>query len=315
MKLTRRQAFATTAALFGAAVVRGRARADDLVSIRVGTVASDPGMQPMYAVDQGFFKDAGLDAGLTILGNASNIVAAIASGSLDVGQTSVSPVALARQHGIPIRFIAAAGYYAGGVGNTIMMVAKSSSIASGADLNGKTIAIGILKDLTQFEASTWIDKTGGDAKTVRFIEAKYSEMPAVLDQGRADAAVLLEPYVTEAKASSKVIANLSDTMGGPYMVAGWVSSEDWIRRNPDLVRRYVTVMQRAAVWANAHAKESAEVLVRYAKISPDVAAAMHRLRYAEGSTIDPVTVQRPIDLLVKYGALAPLSAKDIIATT
>jgi NitT/TauT family transport system substrate-binding protein len=314
VNLTRRHALATTAALLGAAAVRGRALGDDLVPIRVGTVPADPGMQPMYALDQGFFKDAGLDASLTILGNASNIVAAIASGSIDVGQTSVSPVALARQHGIPIRFIAASGYYTGGTGNTIMMVSKNSTVATGADLNGKTIAVGILKDLTQFEASTWIDKTGGDAKTVRFIEAKYSEMPAVLDQGRADAAVLLEPYITEAKASSRVIANLSDTMGGTYMVSGWVCTEDWIHRNPDLVKRYIAVMQRSGAWANAHPRESAGVLVRYAKIAPDVAAAMHRLRYSEIATIDPITVQRPIDLLVKYGALAPLSAKDIIAT-
>jgi hypothetical protein len=42
---------------------------------------------------------------------------------------------------------------------------------------------------------------------------------------------------------------------------------------------------------------------------------MHRLKYAETATIDPMTVQRPVDILVKYGALAPLSAKDIIASS
>jgi NitT/TauT family transport system substrate-binding protein len=270
-------------------------------------------MQPFYARDLGFFKDAGFDANVAILNNASNIVVAISAGSLDVGQASVSPVALAHQHGISIRFIAASGIYTGPIGNTILMVSKKSTITSGADLSGKTIAIGILKDLTQFEASTWIDETGGDSKTVRFIEVRISEMPAVLEEGRVDAAVLIEPFVTTAKTTAKVLANLSDTMGGPYIISGWVSSDDWIRRNPEVVKRYAAVMKRAGIWANAHPKESADILVRYSKIRPDVAAAMHRMHYAEGSTIDPVTVQRPIDLLVRYGALTPFSAKDIIA--
>ena len=311
MKTTRRGAIVSVAGLLGFA--RAQAQADDLTPIRIGTVSTDPGMQPFYARDLGFFKDAGLDASVTILNNASNIVAAISAGSLDVGQASVSPVALAHQHGIPMRFIAATGIYTGPVGNTILMVSKKSAIKSGADLTGKTIAIGILKDLTQFEASTWIDQTGGDSKTVRFIEARISEMPAVLDEGRVDAAVLIEPFVTTAMATARVLANLSETMGGPYLISGWVGSDDWVRRNPDLVKRFVAVMKRSGIWANTHPKESADILVRYAKIKPDLVAAMHRMHYAEGSTIDPMTVQRPIDLLVRYGALAPFSAKDIIA--
>ena len=79
-------------------------------------------------------------------------------------------------------------------------------------------------------------------------------MPAALEQGRADAAVLIEPFITTAKASSKVLANLSDTIGGPYVVSGWVSTEEFIRRKPDVVRRYVAVMQRAGAWRTVISK-------------------------------------------------------------
>ena len=40
---------------------------------------------------------------------------------------------------------------------------------------------------------------------------------------------------------------------------------------------------------------------------------MNRMRYVESGSIDPATLQRPIDMMVRYGALTPLSAKDIIA--
>jgi NitT/TauT family transport system substrate-binding protein len=248
------------------------------------------------------------------LGNSAASVAALAAGSVDIASSAIPNAALAHAHGIPIRFIAPAGIYTGPVGNTIAMVSRDSTIKSGADLARKTVAVGALKDLTQFEMFTWIDRTGGDSTAVRFVELPYAAMAAALDQGRADAAVLIEPYITAAKKTAKVLANLSDTVGGPYLVTGWVSTEDWIRKNPDQVKRFIAATQRTALWANRNQKISADILIRYAKIQADVAATMNRIHYLDVMTIDPATIQRTIDLLVKYGALAPMPAKDLIAS-
>lgn len=313
MTLTRRNALGAAAGMLAAAAGVRAARADDLASLRIGTLGIDPGMPPLYAQDQGFFKAAGIDATIDVINTSYSVIAAVVAGSLDVGGASVPVVALAHQHGIPLRFFAPAGVYTGPIGNTNLMVSQASAIKTGADLNGKTIAVSTIKDMTQFESSTWIDKNGGDAKTVRFIEVPYVEMPVALDQGRADAAVLIEPYVTTAKSTSRILANLSDTFGGPYLVFGWVATEDWLRRNADLAKRYAAAMQKTAAWANGHPKESIDGIVRYTKIKPEVAAVMNRMRYPETTAIDPVTVQRPIDMMVRFGALSPLSARDIIA--
>lgn len=313
-----RRFFVTAAAglMSSAGILDGRsgAQAEELLPIRIGTLAIDPSGQALYAQDLGFFKDAGLDAKMTILHNATAIVAAVASGSVDVGFGTTPGVSLAHQHGIPVHFIAPAAVYTGPVGNTILMALKRSTIRSGTDLTGKAVAVSGLKDMTQFETASWIDKTGGDSKGVHFVEMPYSEMTAALEQGRVSAACIIEPFVTSAKTSSKVIANLSDTLGGRYMVGGWISNDDWLHRNPEAAKRFIAVMQKTAKWANSHVKESAEILVRYTKITPEVAAAMVRTRYDERSVIDPQTVQRSVDMMVKYGALAPMSAKDIIAS-
>jgi hypothetical protein len=47
------------------------------------------------------------------------------------------------------------------------MVPKDSTARTGADLNGQIVAINGLKDLTQFTTAAWIDKNGGDVRTVR----------------------------------------------------------------------------------------------------------------------------------------------------
>lgn len=318
MNVTRHRVLAQGTALIGIAASFGAAsraaRAQGVPAMQIGTITIDPCMQPLYAQELGLFKAAGLDPQITIMNNSAAEVAALAAGSIDVASASVPTVAYAHQHGIPIRFIAAASIYTGPVGNTNLMVAKTSPVKSGADISGKTVAVSALHDMTQFETSAWVDKTGGDSKSVRFVELKYTEMATALEQGRADAAVLIEPYVTSAKATSRILANLSDTMGGPYVVSGWVSSEDYIRKNPEAIRRFVAVMQKSAAWANTHQKESGDILVRYAKIRPEIAAAMNRIHYYEGFVVEPSAFQRQLDMMAKYGALPQISAKDIMAT-
>jgi NitT/TauT family transport system substrate-binding protein len=312
MTPTRRDALGLTAGMLALAAGVRAAAADDLTPLRIGTLGIDPGMQPLYAQDQGFVKAAGIDATVSVINTSYSVVAAIVAGSLDVGGASVPVVALARQHGIPLRYFAPAGIYTGPIGNTNLMVLQSSPIKTGADLNGKTVAVSTIKDMTQFESSTWIDKSGGDSKSVRFVEVPYVEMQAALEQGRADAVAIIEPYVTTAKSSARLLANLSDTFGGPYLLFGWIATDEWLRRNADVAKRFTAVMLRSAAWANSHPKDSVDEILRYTKIKPEVATAMNRLRYAETSAIDPVLVQRPVDMMVRYGALAPLNARDIV---
>ena len=150
--LTRRRAIGALTGFAGLAARAGTwpdraGAADGLAPIQVATLTIDPGMQPFYAQEQGFFKPAGLEPTITIMNNSAAAVAALASGTVDVASTSSPTVAFAHQHGIPIRFIAAAGIYTGPVGNTILMTSKTSTLKSGADLNGKTVAVSALHDM------------------------------------------------------------------------------------------------------------------------------------------------------------------------
>ncbi len=113
------------------------AGAADLVPLRLGVMSIEGAAQAFYAQEQGFFKNAGLDVALTVLPNGSSIVAAATGGSLDIGFGSPPPLILARQHDVPVRYIAYAPVFMGGRPLSAIMVAKGSPIKSGADLNGK----------------------------------------------------------------------------------------------------------------------------------------------------------------------------------
>src|SRR5471030_2907006 len=116
------------------------AQAATLLPVRLGAMPIDTAAEAFYALDQGFFTAAGLDVTLTILNNGSSLAAAVSAGSLDIGFASPSTLMLAHLRGLPVWFLAPAAVF-DGTSNNVLMVPKGSSIHSGADLNGKTVAV------------------------------------------------------------------------------------------------------------------------------------------------------------------------------
>lgn len=288
------------------------ARGADLLPIQVGTLPIDPTAEPFYAVNEGFFKAAGLDAKVTVFNNGSTLVAATASGTLDVIASSPAPLILAHQRGIPLKLIASGVIYTGPVPNAALMVLKSSPLRNPPDFNGKTIAVAGLHDMTQYSAQAWIDKGGGNSASVQFVELPYSEMAVALQQGRIDGAGVIEPFITAAKSIARVAGNLNDAIASRYLLSGWCADAGWLGRNPEAARRFIAAMQATAKWANAHPKDSAKILLQYTKITPEVAAAMARSHYDESQRIDAAMLQPVIDAMVKYGKLQPFPAADLI---
>jgi len=296
----------------GGAIAAGtRARAAEPTALQLGAMPIDASAEAFYGQDGGFFRAAGLDVRVTVLNNGSALASATSAGTLDVGFGSPTPVLTAHQRGLAVRFIAPAAVYTGPLANTSLMVVKGSPLRTGADLDGKTVAVGGLRDLGQFSTQAWIDKNGGNSKTIAFIEVPYAEMGAGLQAGRFAAGCIIEPYATAAKTVAQSIANLNEAIGHPYMLAGWFATDAWLARNADVAGRFVTAVRRIARWANTHQRESAVILTKFTKITPEVAATMARSHYDE-SRVEPAILQPVIDVMVKYGSLAPVAAGDLI---
>jgi NitT/TauT family transport system substrate-binding protein len=287
-------------------------RAAEPVSLQLGAMPIDPSAEAFYGQDAGFFRTAGLDVKITVLNNGSALAAATTAGTLDVGFGSPSPVILAHQRGLPVRFIAPAAVYTGPLPNSSLMIAKGAPIRSGADLNGKTVAVAGLHDLTQYSTQAWIDKNGGDAKTVAFIEIPYAEMGVALQQGRIAAGCVIEPYTTAVKSVAQTLGNLNDAIAHRYLLAGWFATDGWLAKNASVAAKFAGAMRQVARWANSHQHDSAPILSRYTKIPPEAAATMARSRYDENSRVEPAVLQPVIDVMVKYGSLAPVAATDLI---
>ena len=279
--------------------------------LNVGVFPTEGAAEVYYAQQLGYFKDAGIDITLTPIASASAIATAVSSGSLDVGFGSAIPLAAAHARGIGFRIILPAVVFANSNGSMAVAVAKDSPIQKASDLNGTTIGVNGIKEFSDYAALAWIDKNGGDVKTVKVAEIPFAEMASALKTGRISAAAMAEPYVSSSRADVHLLGYPLPAVAPKFSMTVWFSSDAWLQKNPELAKRFQMAMRRSAVWANAHQKESIAYLAAYTKLAPESLAKMERSRYDENLP-DAAQIQPVIDVAVRYGGFTPVKADDII---
>jgi NitT/TauT family transport system substrate-binding protein len=284
MHLVRALAFAFTAFALGAAAVSS-ASADTPATINVISLPSDTAGTIYYADELGYFKAAGLDVKITNMTASPPIVAAVASGAGDIGFSVVTSTAVAHERGIPVRFIAPGAMWVTANATAELVVAKDSALQSAASFNGKTIATTGIADLTYYGTKAWL-------------ELSFPEMAAAVAAHRVDAAMIAEPFLEAAKPLVKFVAPVDDAVAPRFMSTGWIANNDWIKSHPLEAAKFLAVMQKASQWANTHQKESAQILLRNTRITPETAATMSRVEYA--TTLDAEQIQPSIDAVAKY---------------
>ena len=284
--------------------------AEPMTTINLINLPADSSGEAYYALDLGYFKDAGLDVKITPMTNSSAIIAAIVGGGGDIGNSVIGSVTDARAKGLPVLFIAPAGLYDKSSPTAALMTAADAPIKRAADLNGKIVAVSGLNDLTYYAARAWIDKNGGTSAAVKFIELPFPAMAAALEQKRIDAAYIIDPFLTAAAGNLRSLGRVAEGVAPRYQATGWIASESWLSTHGDIALRFGVAIHRAAVWANAHHSESAAILLKYTKIDPAVAERMHRAIYA--LYLEPRLLQPAIDTAAKYSGNPAVNANTLI---
>lgn len=270
--------------------------------------------EAIFAQDMGFFKKAGLNTELVLLGTGAEIVNAVAGNAADLGVSNTVGLANAFQHGIPLQYLCSGGMSV--PGSTELCVAAEGSISSAKDLLGKTIASSSLRDIGEAAILAWLDQNGGDSSKVHILEMPFSEMGPAVRRGTVAAAAIPEPLLgvaLKAGGIKPLRPHLFDVFGPNFMIGGWFAKSDWIKGHPDLAHRFVEAIYATANWANVHGDEAAEIIAKYSKQDVAVIRAMIRPPFA--TTLNPAMLQSTLDVAAKYKIIErPVSAADLIAT-
>ncbi len=306
--MKRRTFVLATAAALSAA--RCPAGAQARTPLSIATVASDPLALPLYAQQLGYFTKAGFDVTINDTMNGAAITSAVASGAVDVGGSNLSTLVLAFKKGVPITVVAPAGIYNATSPVMGIIVPKNSPIVAAKDLEGKTVAVSPLRSISEFGPSEWVDKNGGDSAKIKYVELPFGEMEAAMLQGRVSAAVLTEPYISESKATSRLLAFPYAAIAPQFLTSAFFASTAFVKAHPDTIDRFAAVIRQTAAWANKNQQQSGTILAAMAKLDASIVAKMSRVVYADA--LSPALVQPNIDLLAQFKVIDRFDAKDMI---
>jgi NitT/TauT family transport system substrate-binding protein len=285
-----------------------------LTVVRVAGVQTDDITPLVYAMKTGMFARAGLDVQSMATSSGAATSAAVASGSYEIGKSSLLSLMNAHLRGVPLIVVAA-----GVVHDThnpfakLVVAADEPGYTTGKDFNGKTIAVSALNDLSTVSADAWIDKHGGDIKTVKYVELPVSAMMAAVVEHRVDAAFILYPPLAEAMKSGKVrvVSAPYDAIAPFFVLSGWFTTSDYAQKHPEVIRTFVRVMYEAAAYANRHTAQTAPMMSDVTKVPMSVYASMPRVGAATSTNLRDW--QPLIDAAAQYGAISrAFPARDFI---
>lgn len=282
-------------------------------TIRVAVVPGDISAQCWYAQDLGFFKQAGLNVDVSPIASGAAISSAVASGALDIGFSQTVSIALGHGRGLPFEIIAPANLNVASAPTAGILAVKSdSTIKTGKDFEGKTIAVGGIGNLTDIGVKYWIDTHGGDSTKVRFLELPLPQQADAVRAGRVDAATLDALGFASAGTPLRRLSATFDGASPNFIVAVWFSTHSWIAAHPVTLRKFIVAMTQAAVWGNTHRAKSAQIVAKHTGVS--VTALQQATRVTYGTSLTAAALQPNIDISAKYGLLpATLNAEDLIS--
>lgn len=292
------------------------ALAQALQTLRIALIPGDISGEADYAKDLGFFKKAGFEVEFTPITGGAAISAAVASGAVDIGFSNVVSLAIAHARGVPFALLAPANLHdPTQVTAGILTVLKNGPIKSAKDLNGKVVAVNSLNNISSVSVQAWVDKNGGDWKTLKFVELPFPQMPDAVRSGRVDAASIdaaNEQLLAKPDTDLRRLANVFDAIGSHFAPSSWFSTVAWVDAHPAAAKAFIAVMASAAEWGNANHAASAVILAKYLNKTPQDIAAITRAPYGTKLTRD--LVQPSIDAAAKYGLIkATFPASELIS--
>jgi len=227
----------TVAVAFGSF---GLARADDLkITIGYQTVV-EPSKIPQ--ADGTYETATGSKIDWRKFDSGADVIAAVASGSVDIGYVGSSPLAAAASRELPIQTI----FVVGLIGESEALVARNgANVTTIADLAGKKVAVPFVST-THYSLLAALKHEKVDPKTVEILNLRPPEIAAAWERGDIDAAYVWDPALGQIRTSGKIIVDSARVAAwGPPTFDAWIVRTQFAEAHPDAVRDFVKVTGKA----------------------------------------------------------------------
>jgi NitT/TauT family transport system substrate-binding protein len=226
------------------------AYAQGAARVRMGVLGVLPEAGIFVALDQGYFREQGIELETTQFDSAARMVPALGTGQLDAGDGSHSAGlfnAVAR--GIPIKLVADAASGPPGYSVVALMfrrdLADSGELRGPADLRGRRVALPARGIPTEVLLSYWLRPAGLRVDDVEIVEMSFPDQLPAFGSRNIDATVIPEPFETRlADLGLATVYQHSHEVYPGFQVAEVMYGAAFAQEQPDVARRFMTAYLR-----------------------------------------------------------------------
>ncbi len=308
------------AVICGMALAAGvGAAAAENIKLRFAYLLADSTLPILLAQKNGDFAKAGLDVELTEVQGGPAVVAALASGSADVGYASPVPPINARMNGVNVKMVMALGHEVDPDKKFSWIVASGASgIADLAGLKGKKVAINANGSLCVLTLADHMAKAGLKMEDVEVVVLPFPQQEAALEQGAIDATCTVNPFyasISQNKAiGAKILATgvLADERE-PVLNDVIFAADDYVANNADALKAFGKVIfeTRQTLLADRPALEAAAS--EFLGLTPEAAKAFNLPVVKRELAINTGEVQVLLDAMKRAGMLTQdITAADLV---
>lgn len=259
-----------------------------VTTIKSGFVSGTIIAAPIYiAVDKGYFKESNLDVQLEALQGGSDAVVQVASGAFDVAAGGAG-AGFWNAVDRGVKFIVVSPLHTETARQATPLVTSkanydSGKIKSAADLKGKKVAVNAKPSATEYWLEKALNKGGLSIKDVDEVVVAFTDVPAALENGAIDAALLGEPLVTLAE-DKGLIVRIGDNFIPDFQVTSLYYNADFAKNKPDAAKSFLVAFLKGCrdLQGNGWKDDAnAKIIEKYTKVPADV------VKRAATPTCDP----------------------------
>ncbi|MBX4871693.1 taurine ABC transporter substrate-binding protein [Rhizobium bangladeshense] len=175
-------------------------------------------------------------------GGGGDVIRAMSSGDVDIGEAGSSPVAAAASQGLPIKLF----WILDDIANAEQLVARNGSgIKTISDLKGKTVAVPFVST-SHYQLMYALSEAGLSSKDVKLLNMRPPEIAAAWERGDVDATFIWAPVLDVAKRSGTVIASAGDFAAkGKATFDGIVVTDKFAAANKEFMTTFVKLLAAA----------------------------------------------------------------------
>ncbi len=310
------------ALVFSAGCAGKHKAARKLTKVRLCETVHSIFYAPMYvAINEGFFKEEGIEIELTTAQGSDKAMTAILSNAADITLAGPEPTVYVYKQGrddYAVNFAACTKR-----DGSFLVGRKAEPDFKWENLKGKTIIGGRPGGMPEMILEYVLKKHGlQPGKDVKIItNLQFTATAGAFKSGTGDYVALFEPTASmlEKENAGRVVASIGQASGEvPYTC--FYAKKSYIEKNPDLVQRFTNAIYKAQIWVSKHSPD--EIAASIQSFFPDADMDMMTrvvTRYKNQDTwkTNPILEYKDFahmeEILQQYGVLdKPVDPKLLI---